>query len=253
MRITVSAEKILTIFISGAVLCGCLAPDSSRMSGLEHTRYAVRKQMLKLQRDELLAKSANEHYAPHSAAEILTLANDYQEQMWRIDNDPALQILEDAISYAVVVLAQDPSAAAKKLSAAMLDYGTAVRMLNLKYGRGGSALDLVAELAMMTGWDSDKVRKYAAAPLPEVKVEIFPIYAEAERMLKEKGNSSAFQVAAELYRIPSGALLRKAEQLRRAMLNRYLMQTKSPEAKMTPELRIAHWRGQLFVPFIPSI
>lgn len=253
MRITVSVKTALLIIVSLCLFCGCADYCSDVLPPLYQVREAVRKRMLKLQSDELLARVANEHYAPHSAGEVLSLASGYQSGMWNVGNDPALQSLENAIAYALVVLSSHPTVTAEKLSRASLDYGTALRILKIQTGSGDSVINSTAELVMMTGWTNRKVRKFAAFPLPDLKIEIFPIYPEAERLLNEKGRSAAFQTAAELYRIPSDSALRKAEQLRRAILNRYLIQTKSPGAKITPELRVAYWRGQIFASLMPPL
>lgn len=253
MRITVSVKFIFFLILSNCIFCGCANYCSDALPPLYQVRQAVRKRMLKIQSDELLSRTANEHYAPHSAGEILSLASGYQSGMWSVENDPALQSLENAIAYALVVLSSHPAATAEKLSSASLDYGTALRILKIQKGSDDSVLNSTAELVMMTGWTNSKVRKFAAFPLPDLKIEIFPIYPEAERLLNEKGRSAAFQTAAELYRIPSAFALHKAEQLRRAILNRYLIQAKSPGAKITPELRIAYWRGQIFASLMPPL
>ncbi|MBR2372621.1 MAG: hypothetical protein IKA87_00155 [Lentisphaeria bacterium] len=253
MRITVSVKGILFFLILSMLLCGCTKVNSVFSTALEDTQYAVRQRMLKLQTGELLFKTADERYTPKLANKVITLSSGYQDQTWNVENDPALEVLENALVYALVVLSPDPAAAAEKLSGAMLDYGSASRVLKLQKNRFKNSSDVVAELVMMTGWSNEKVKKYASASLPEVKIDIFPLYPEAEHLLNEKGHAAAFQTAAELYRMPSDSTVRKAEQLRRAILNRYLMQIKSSGSKIAPELRIAYWRGQIFAPFLPLI
>lgn len=224
----------------------------------EHTlaelRSAVHRRMLKLQTTELLAATAQERYNPGKSAEILALGGGYQEQQWNVETDLALQVLEQAITYALMVLSSKPEETAEKLTAASLDYSVALRLLKLKgEERLSPTADVAAELVMMTNWSLEKVNSYASVPLPDIKAELFPVYPDAERLLNEKGNAAAFDAAAELYRTPLEAVLFKCERLRRAILNRYLMQTKSPGAEITPELRIAFWRGRLFQSLLPPL
>lgn len=251
MRNTASVEKVLLFLTLCGIFCGCARLGSDILPPLCVTQHAVRARMLKLQTGELLAQTAKERYSPRLSSEVLAMANGYQGQSWSMENDPALQVLENAIAYGLVALSSAPAETAEKVSAALLDYNTAQRLLKLKKTPGNS--DLAAELAMMTGWGSDKVRKYAGAPLPEIKISLFPVYSEAERELLEKGEAAAFHAAAAIYRLPSEAGLRHGERLRRALLNRYLMQTKSPGAETTPELRITYLRGRIFEKLLPSL
>ena len=251
MRITVSVERVLFALTLCCFFCGCVRLGSDILPALDVTQHAVRARMLKLQTGELLAQTASERYSPRLSTEVLSMANGYQGQSWSMENDPALQVLENAIAYGLVALSPAPAETAEKVSAAVLDFGTALRLLKLKRSPGNS--DLAAELAMMTGWGSDKVRKYAEAPLPEIRISLFPVYPEAERELLEKGESAAFHAAAVIYRIPSEAGIRHAERLRRALLNRYLMQGKSPGAETTPELRITYLRGRIFEKLLPPL
>ena len=235
---------LLCFFLGG----GCVIPSGEERT-LEKLRYAVRLRMLNVQRSDLLSSAAQERYNPRKAAACFDLGSGYQEQVWRVDNDPALQVLEDAISYALLAVSDTLEKTAEKLTAAQLDYGTNIRFLKLKSGK--SSLDSAAELAMMTGWSTDKVNSFVSVPLPEIKFELFPLYPETERLLNEKGRAAAFQTAAELYRTPSKAGILKAERLRRAILNRVLMQTKSSGPEMTPELYIAFWRSRIFSSLLP--
>ena len=250
MRITVSAEKLLFILAAVLIFCGCRVFPGREVSALEAAQQAVRKRMLKLQTGELLSQTANERYAPRLSSEVLTMANSRQEQS-QMENDPALQVLENAIAYGLVALSPHPAETAGKVSAALLDYGTALRLLKLRDSIQNS--DLAAELAMMTNWPPEKVRQYAAAPLPEIRAGMFPVYPEAERVLLEKGEAAAFYAAAEIYRIPSESGIRQAERLRRALLNRYLLQSRSPGAEITPELQAAALRGRIFEKLLPPL
>ena len=255
MMNTVSSKIILLLllflFVSGT---GCSLLQFREERSLAVLQSAVRQRMLKLQSSELLVSAAQERYKPGKAAEVFALGAGYQEQHSNVEKDLALQVLEQSITYALMVLSRNPEETAEKLTAASLDYGTALRLLKLQSrDRALQLSDAAAELAMMTGWSMEKVNSYASALLPEIRTGLFPVYPEAERLLNEKGNAAAFEAASELYRTPGEAELFKCERLRRAILNRYLMQTKSPGGETTPELRIAVWRSRLFLSLLPPL
>lgn len=242
---------LFTFFLWGT---GCSLLPYREERSLAVLQSAVRQRMLQLQKTELISAAAQERYNPGKAAEIFALGAGYQEQQWSVESDLALRVLEQSITYAFMVLSPDPEKSAEKLIAASLDYGTALRLLKLQRKEySPQANDVAAELAMMTGWSLKKVNSYVSVPLPEIKSGLFPIYPEAERLLNEMGKSAAFEVAAELYRTPREPVLFKCERLRRAILNRYLMQAKSPGAEITPELRIAFWRSRLFQSLLPLL
>ena len=232
--------------------CGCaLLPDGKEDLGT--LQSAVRLRMLKLQTTELLTRTAQERYNPQMAGILLGLELEYQESPGA-GNDAPLNALENAVAYALVVLSENPEKTAEKLTADLLDYGTAVRVVKLKNsGSGNKTWDIITELAFMSDWSADKVKKMAASPLPERKIELFPLYPEAEQLLNERGSAAAFRAAAELYRHPSQAGVIKAERLRRAMLNRVLMQGKSPGKAFSPELYTASLRSRLFSKLLPAL
>lgn len=254
MTSTVFSKRVFFLLFSLFLLgtgCSLLYREEP---GLALLQSAVRHRMLKLQKTELLASAAQERYDPVKAAEIFALGAGYQERQKSVEKDLALQVLEQSITYALMVLSRNPEETAEKISVAFLDYGTALRLLKLQskeYSRLSN--DVAAELAMMSGWSLEKVNSYASVPLPEIRRGLFPVYPDAEQLLNKKGNAAAFEVAAELYRTPREAALLKCERLRRAILNRYLMQTKSPGNEVTPELRIAFWRSRLFQSLLPPL
>lgn len=247
MMSTVFAElRLLLLFcflLSAAGGCALFSREEVSFTSLQS---AVKRQMLKLQSSELLAAAAQEKYQPRKAADVFAQGIGYQENLWAPEKDPALQVLEEAIIYALIARSADPAAMAEKIIASQLDYGIGYRLVKLQKGSASERNDAAAELAMMTGWSPAEVEKYIDAPLPAVKVEPFPLYYDAEQLLDEKGAAAAFETAAELYRAPDEAGVNRAERLRRALLNRILIQIKSPGAVITPELRIAFLRGRIF-------
>jgi hypothetical protein len=106
--------------------------------------------------------------------------------------------------------------------------------------------DLHLEVAFAST-DYDSIR------LTVEDVPLFPISSAAERLLDEKGHKAAFDLAAEIYRHVDEGKLRNAERLRRAILNRYLMQIKSSGTRKIPELSIARQRGKLFAEFFKEL
>ncbi len=247
-------SKSASLFALLTVLhCGCVFLAGEKES-LETLQSAVRQRMLKIQTTELLTKTAQERYNPQMAGHILALETGYSSATGGIESDLALDALENAVIYALVVLSENPEKTAEKLTAELLDHGTAVRFVKLKNAKEKlAAEDIVTELSFMSNWSAEKVRKIAALPLNGGGIEPYPLYPEAEQLLNERGSASAFRVAAELYRNPSSAGIMKAERLRRAILNRILMQTKSPGSELTPELYVAFRRSRLFAAFVPDL
>ena len=246
MMNTVSSKILFLLLLLFLVTgSGCLFVSGNEKS-LETLQAAVRERMLKLQSSELLAEAAQERYNPRKAAELLTMKEELLSRQWSVENDPGLQALEDAIVYALLATSSRPEKTAEKVTAARLDYGTALRLLKLKNADTGSSADIAAELAMMTNWSSEKIRTFIALPLPPVSTELFPLDPASEELLNKEGASASFRLATGLYRNPSYGAVLKAERLRRAILNRTLMQIKSPGAEMTPELYIAFRRSRLF-------
>ena len=252
MTDTVFSKAVLCFALLWSLNCGCVFLSGEKES-LETLQRAVRQRMLKIQTTEMLTKAAQERYNPRMAGKIIALETGYSAS-GGVGEDAALDALENALRYALVVLAENPETAAEKLTAEQLDYGTAVRFVKLKYDKGKfSSEDITTELAFMSDWSAEKVRKFTALPLPEMESELFPLYPEAEKMLDERGGASAFRAAAELYRNPTRSAAMKAERLRRAMLNRFLMQGKSPGGGFSVELYTAALRKKLFPSFFPEL
>ena len=235
---------LLLIFVLGG--CALFQPQKIELSVMQQ---AVRDRLLKLQVTEFLAQTAKEHFQSEKAVALFSLKTGYRDS-WGVEKDPALEVLEEAIRYGLTVLASDPQATAEKLIGEKLDFLTACALLNLKHAplgnSDGNYRDYQSALGMMTGWKSKKILEYAVLALEEGEVSPFRIDPASERLLDEKGNAAAFDTASELYRRPDEARLRRAELLRRAMLNRYLLQIKSSGSVNYPELKIAVWRGKLF-------
>ena len=99
MRITVSVERVLFALTLCCFFCGCVRLGSDILPALDVTQHAVRARMLKLQTGELLAQTASERYSPRLSTEVLSMANGYQGQSWSMENDPALQVLENALAW----------------------------------------------------------------------------------------------------------------------------------------------------------
>lgn len=240
MRNTLSAE-LLILFLC-CLLAGCLSGERAGELTLEQLQRRVRERMLKFQVTETLNKVASERYEPALASAVTALAGGYQENRWNAGDDPALEELEKALTYAFVVLSPNPSATAEKLAADQLDLAVALRVARLRRsGQDGAA----AELAMMTDWPVDKVKRWRAVPLPPAGAGLFPVHPESEQMLDRYGNAAAFRMAADLYRIPSAGAVRQAERLRRAILNRYLMRPGETPADRG-QAAAARLRGRLF-------
>ena len=241
MRNTVFIEKILLPAV--LLLAGCLSRGGSDELTLADIQSRVRERMLKFQISETLNAVASERYEPVLAARAAALEGGYREGRWNAGDDPALQVLEDALAYALVVLSPRPAETAEKLTARKLDFAVALRVSRLGKEKDGGA---AAELSMMTDWPVETVKRRAAVPLPPAETGFYPVHPESERLLDRYGHAAAFRVAADLYRTPSPGAARRAEQLRKAILNRYLMQTKNPGAEGGPELSAARLRGKLF-------
>lgn len=249
MGITAFKRGISFLFFFLFLTSGCALLQTEEKT-LERLQATVRRRLLALQVNEFLSGTAKERFQPGKAAEVFALGTGYQAGGQKVGSDPALQILEDAICYGLTVLAPDPEKTAKKLIGARLDFITLCRLVDLQTKHTGSRQDHTAELAMMTGLSSEKIRSFAAAiRLPVEEPPLYAISPAAERMLDEKGNRAAFDLAAEIYRHVDEGKLRNAERLRRAMLNRYLLQIKSSGSVNFPELKIAVWRGKLFAGF----
>lgn len=252
MTNTAFSKLALSFALLTVLNCGCVFLSGEKES-LETLQRAVRQRMLKIQTTEMLTKAAQERYNPRMAGKMIALETGYSSS-GGVGSDAALDTLENALRYALVVLDENPEKTAEKLTAEQLDYGTAVRFVKLKNDKWQfSSEDITTELAFMSDWSADKVRKFAELPLPEMESELFPLYPEAEKLLNERGNASAFRVAAELYRNPSRPVAMKAERLRRAMLNRFLMQGKSPGGGFSVELYTASLRKKLFLSFFPDL
>ena len=240
MRNTLSAKLfILALF---CLLTGCLSGERAGELTLEQLQRRVRERMLKFQVTETLNTVASERYEPALASAVTALAGGYQEERWNAGDDPALQELEKALTYALVVLSPAPAAAAEKLAADQLDLAVALRVARLRRGEK----DAAAELAMMTDWPVDKVKHWSTVPLPPAGEGLFPVHPESERMLDRYGNAAAFRMAADLYRTPSPGAVRQAERLRRAILNRYLMRPGENSPDRGLGSAAARLRGRLF-------
>ena len=241
MRNTLSAEfRVLLLLL---LLVGCRSGEGTGEPTLEQLRHRVRERMLKFQSAEILNTVASERYEPALAASVTALAGGYRENRWTAEDDPALQELEKALTYALVVLSPTPAVTAEKLAADQLDLAVALRVARLQRGeRDGAA----AELAMMTDWPVDKVRRWSRASVPPAGTGLFPVHPESERMLDQYGNAAAFRMAADLYRTPSAGTVRQAERLRRAILNRYLMRPGGNSSDRGHGPSAARLRGRLF-------
>ena len=216
-------------------------------NSLASLQFSVRQRMLKIQCPELLAETAQERYDPRKAVELLALKSGYLASQWNVENDPALQVLEDAIVFALVATSPKPEKTAEKVTVAKLDYGTAVRFLKLKSPSGEwSSSDTAAELAMMSDWSGEKIKALTSLPLPGIETEFPPVDAASAQLLAKEGNLAAFAAATELYRDPSRENILKAERLRQGILKERSGQKKSPGTQVSPELYIAFWRSRLF-------
>ena len=242
MRNTLSA-KLFIILPLFCLLTGCLSGERAEELTLEQLQRRVRERMLKFQVSETLNSVASERYEPALAAAVTAQAEGYQEERWNAGDDPALQELEKALTYALVVLSPTPAATAEKLAADQLDLAVALRVARLRRGEKAGA---AAELAMMTDWPVDKVKRWSTVPLPPAGEELFPVHPESERMLDRYGNAAAFRMAADLYRTPSPGAVRQAERLRRAILNRYLMRPGETSPDRGQGSSSARLRGRLF-------
>ena len=240
MRHTLSTKLFLLPLL--CLLTGCLSGERAGELTLEQLQRRVRERMLKFQVTETLNTVASERYEPALAAAVTALAGGYQEERWNAGDDPALQELEKALTYALVVLSPNPAATAETLAADQLDLAVALRVARLRRsGRDGAA----AELAMMTDWPVEKVKRWSSVPLPPAGEGLFPVHPDAERLLDRSGNAAAFGVAADLYRAPSAGAVRQAERLRRAMLNRCLMRPGGNPGDRE-QAAAARLRGRLF-------
>ena len=238
MRNTLSVKfLILPLF---CLLAGCLSNERAGEPTLKQLQDRVRERMLKFQVTETLNTVASERYEPALASAVAALEGGYQEERWNAGDDPALQELEKALTYALVVLSPTPAVTAEKLAADQLDLAVALRVARLRRGEKGGA---AAELAMMTDWPVEKVKRWSAASLPPAGEGLFPVHPESERMLDRYGNAAAFRVAADLYRTPSPGAVRQAERLRRAILNRYLLRSDTDRGEGSSAARL---RGRLF-------
>ena len=159
-------SKSASLFALLTVLhCGCVFLAGEKES-LETLQSAVRQRMLKIQTTELLTKTAQERYNPQMAGRILALETGYSSATGGVESDLALDALENAVIYALVVLSENPEKTAEKLTAELLDHGTAVRFVKLKNAKEKlAAEDIVTELSFMSNWSAEKVRKIAALPL----------------------------------------------------------------------------------------
>ena len=238
MRNTLSVKYlILPLF---CLLAGCLSGDRTGELTLKQLQDRVRERMLKFQVTETLNTVASERYEPALASAVAALEGGYQEERWNAGDDPALQELEKALTYALVVLSPSPAVTAEKLAADQLDLAVALRVARLRRGEKDGA---AAELAMMTDWPVEKVKRWSAVPLPPAGKGLFPVHPESERLLDRYGNAAAFRMAADLYRTPSPGAVRQAERLRRAILNRYLLRSDSDRGEGSSAARL---RGRLF-------
>ena len=253
MEITVFKRGILLLFVLLLAVSGCALFREKEVT-LTALQKTVRQRLWALQVSEFLSGTAKERFQPGKAAEIFALGTGYQAGGQTVSSDPALQILEDAVSYGLTVLAFDPKKTAEKLIAARLDLTTLCCLIDLQKKDPRSLRDHTAELAMMTGREPEQIKKIASSIRLTVEdVPLFPISSAAERLLDEKGNKAAFDLAAEIYRHVDEGKLRNAERLRRAILNRYLMQIKSSGTRKIPELSIASQRGKLFAEFFKEL
>ena len=241
MRNTLSAKLFISALF--CLLTGCLSGERAGELTLEQLQHRVRERMLKFQVTETLNTIASERYEPALASSVTALEGGYQEGRWNAGDDPALLELEKALTYALVVLSPTPAATAEKLAADQLDLAVALRVARLRRGEKNGA---AAELAMMTDWPVDKVKRWSTVPLPSAGEGLFPVHPESERMLDRYGNAAAFRMAADLYRTPSPGAVRQAERLRRAILNRYLMRPEENLPDRGPGSAAARLRGRLF-------
>ena len=240
MRNTLSAELFISVLF--CLLTGCLSGERAGEPTLAQLQRRVRERMLKFQVTETLNAVASERYEPARASVVAALAGGYQEERWNAGDDPALQELEKALTYALVVPSPNPAAMAEKLAADQLDLAVALRVARLRRGEKDGA---AAELAMMTDWPVEKVKRWSAASLPRAGEGLFPVHPESERLLDRDGNAAAFRMAADLYRTPSPGAVRQAERLRRAILNRCLMRPEENPSDRE-QSAAARLRGRLF-------
>ena len=251
MKATVS-EKLFCLLLLALLGGGCVQLQQEEKA-LPVMQQAVRSRLLKFQATELLAQAAKERFQSEKAVTVFTLKTGYKET-WNAETDPALEVLEEAIRYGLTVLSADPQKTAEKVTGAKLDFMTACKVLKLKHTSSSSSRrDSLAELELMTGWERKKIEQFAAFALETGDIAPFHIDLASERLLDEKGNAAAFDLAADLYRHTNEAKLRQAERLRRAMLNRYLLQIKSSGNINFPELKTALWRGRLFSDFFKEL
>ena len=251
MKATVS-EKLFCLLLLALLGGGCVQLQQEEKA-LPVMQQAVRSRLLKFQATELLAQAAKERFQSEKAVTVFTLKTGYKET-WNAETDPALEVLEEAIRYGLTVLSADPQKTAEKVTGAKLDFMTACKVLKLKHASSSSSRrDSLAELELMTGWERKKIEQFAAFALETGDIAPFHIDLASERLLDEKGNAAAFDLAADLYRHTNEAKLRQAERLRRAMLNRYLLQIKSSGNINFPELKTALWRGRLFSDFFKEL
>lgn len=250
MKATASGKIFFLILFLGLLCsgCNCFSPEKK---SLEQLQKAVRSRMLKLQVTEFLAETARERFQSEKSALVFSFKTGYQEEQTTVENDLALQILEEAIRYGLTALSARPRETAEKLIARRLDFMTLCALVNLQKKKNSS--DQISSLAMLSGWESEKVKGFAAAPLPDAEFAFFAIDRSSERLLDEQGNKAAFDLAADIYRNVEESKLRQAERLHRAMINRYLMQIKSSGPQGNPELLIALQRGKLFDSFFSAL
>lgn len=252
MKITVFSKNFFLILFLGLFCAGCACFRAEEKS-LEVLQEAVRSRMLKLQVTEFLAETANERFRSEKAPWVFSLKTGYQEQVWSVENDLALQVIEDALRYGLAVSSSDPQSAAEKLISARLDFLSVCALVNLQKQTAASSVDAAASLMALSGWSMEKVNSYRQVPLSEVGAPFYAIDLSSERLLEQQGGSAAFDLAADIYRNVDESTLRKAERLRRAMLNRYLMQIKSSGTQKSPELQKAVWRGKMFDSFFTAL
>ena len=250
MKATVS-EKIFCFLFLLLFAGGCVAFQQPENT-LSAMQQAVRSRLLKFQATEFLAQTARERFQSEKAVTVFTLKTGYKET-WNVETDPALEVLEEAIRYGLTVAASDPQGTAEKVTGAKLDFMTSCKLLKLKHAAPSARRDHLAELELMTGWERKKIEQFANLPLEAGEIAPFHIDLASERLLDEKGNAAAFDLAADLYRHTNEARLRQAERFRRAMLNRYLLQIKSSGNINFPELKTALWRGRLFSEFFKEL
>ena len=250
MKATASGKIFFLILFLGFLCsgCNCFVPEKK---SLEQLQEAVRSRILKLQVTEFLAETAQERFQSEKSALIFSFKTGYQEELATVENDLALQVLEEALRYGLTALSSNPRETAEKLVARRLDFMTLCALVNLQKKKNSS--DRISSLVMLSGWESEKVKSYADIPLPENEFAFFTIDRASERLLDEQGNKAAFDLASDIYRNVEESKLRQAERLRRAIINRYLMQIKSSGTQRTPELLIALQRGKLFDSFFSAL